>query len=201
MFSKFAGKISKMSGTPMTFGLACLIIIIWAFSGPIFRFSDTWQLVINTSTTIVTFLMVFLIQNTQNRDSQVMQLKLDELVRALDGARNDLLDLENAPAAEIEKKRMEFAELARKQSECGVVDKSGDYSLAQAEARKRARSNRNRKAAKDERVAVKKKAARALLKNGTSGRQSNVASKRPDGVNRRQLLSSTKNTFRLKEAG
>ena len=89
-FSKFAHRISVASGTSWAFILACTVIVVWAVTGPLFAFSDTWQLVINTGTTIVTFLMVFLIQNTQNRDTIAMQLKLDELLRAVAGAREDV---------------------------------------------------------------------------------------------------------------
>ena len=89
-FTRFAKWTSRAAGHPATFAIAVLIILVWAATGPIFEFSDTWQLVINTSTTIITFLMVFLIQNTQNRDSAAMQLKLDELIRAINGAHNAL---------------------------------------------------------------------------------------------------------------
>lgn len=94
-FRKFAQKVSSITGTPYAFGFSVLIIIAWAFMGPFFKYSDTWQLVINTGTTIVTFLMVFLIQNTQNRDNRALQMKLDELIRANKNARNQLIDLED----------------------------------------------------------------------------------------------------------
>lgn len=94
-FRKFAQAISEITGSSWAFILAALCVIVWIVTGPLFKFSDTWQLVINTGTTIVTFLMVFLIQNTQNRDSKAIQLKLDELIRAVSGARNDMIDIEN----------------------------------------------------------------------------------------------------------
>lgn len=93
-FTAFARRASHLAGRPATFLLAVVVIVAWAASGPLFHFSDTWQLVINTSTTIITFLMVFLIQNTQNRDSEAMHLKLDELIRAVSEADNAMLDLE-----------------------------------------------------------------------------------------------------------
>jgi low affinity Fe/Cu permease len=101
-----------VSGQPTTFGLALLIILGWAITGPVFRFSDTWQLVINTGTTIVTFLMVFLIQNTQNRDAEAMQLKLDELIRAISGAKNAMLDLEDLDQTQLDEVREGYQKLA-----------------------------------------------------------------------------------------
>jgi len=100
-------------GHPGAFLIAALIIIVWGVTGPIFNFSDTWQLVINTGTTIVTFLMVFLIQNTQNRESHAVQLKLDELIRAANGAHNALLDLEGLEESDLERFRVRYEELAR----------------------------------------------------------------------------------------
>src|SRR5512140_868500 len=111
-FMRFARWTSHVAGQPNTFGLAVLIIFIWAMTGPIFHFSDTWQLVINTGTTIVTFLMVFLIQNTQNREAEATQLKLDELIRAISGAKNTLLDLEEMDEAELESVRESYQKLA-----------------------------------------------------------------------------------------
>ena len=107
-FRKLAQKTSAAVGSPAAFLLAGLVILAWLISGPLFHYSDTWQLIINTGTTIITFLMVFLIQNTQNRDTRVLQLKLDELIRALDPARNSLVDLEDLSDEEIEKLEREF---------------------------------------------------------------------------------------------
>jgi low affinity Fe/Cu permease len=100
------------TGTASAFLGATTIIFVWALTGPLFHFSDTWQLVINTSTTIVTFLMVFLIQNTQNRDGKALHLKLDELIRAVDGARNNLIDLDRLSDAELEELHREIVHLA-----------------------------------------------------------------------------------------
>src|SRR3989475_13332602 len=100
-FPSFARSMANASGKPATFLIAVLVIIVWAVTGPIFGYSDTWQLVINTGTTIVTFLMVFIIQNTQNRDTQALQLKLDELIRAVPRARNEFMDVEEEDLDEI----------------------------------------------------------------------------------------------------
>jgi low affinity Fe/Cu permease len=112
-FTHFAKSTSRAAGHPAGFGCALAVIVIWAISGPLFGFSDTWQLVINTGTTIVTFLMVFLIQNTQNRDSQAIQVKLDELIRSIDGAHLALLDLEELEADDLERICSDYRELAR----------------------------------------------------------------------------------------
>jgi low affinity Fe/Cu permease len=111
LFRKFAHLTSTGVGYPWAFVVACSLILVWAVTGPIFHFSDTWQLVINTGTTIITFLMVFLIQNTQNRDAVAIHLKLDELIRALKGARNQLVDLEELSDEELDKLRREFRNL------------------------------------------------------------------------------------------
>jgi low affinity Fe/Cu permease len=107
-FHAFAHGASGQVGSPWAFILACGVVVAWAVTGPLFGWSDTWQLVINTGTTIVTFLMVFLIQNTQNRDAQALHLKLDEVIRALHGARNRLIDLEEQSDEDIERLRKEF---------------------------------------------------------------------------------------------
>lgn len=119
LFRKFSQKASILVGSPWAFIAAVAVIIIWAVSGPFFGFSDTWQLVINTGTTIVTFLMVFLIQNTQNRDAVAIHLKLDELIRGLDGARNKLVDLEELPDEELERLKKEFQRLHKRYGEPG----------------------------------------------------------------------------------
>ena len=107
-FYRFAKWTARAAGHPAAFGLAVLAILAWMTTGPVFDFSDTWQLVVNTATTIVTFLMVFLIQNTQNRDAEAMQLKLDELIRAQRSARNVFADLEHASEAELNQMRASF---------------------------------------------------------------------------------------------
>ncbi|KPV52377.1 hypothetical protein SE17_15860 [Kouleothrix aurantiaca] len=116
VFRKFANKTSEVVGSPWAFIIATAVIIIWAVSGPIFGFSDTWQLVINTSTTIITFLMVFLIQNTQNRDAKAIHLKLDELIRGVEGARDELVDLEDLSDDELRRLQQQFKQMREAQS-------------------------------------------------------------------------------------
>jgi low affinity Fe/Cu permease len=112
-FSRFAKAASRFTGRPLSFALAGGVVVLWLVSGPLFGFSDTWQLVINTGTTIVTFLMVFLIQNSQNRDTEALQIKLDELIRATQGAHNALLDLEELEEETLDTLRERYAALAR----------------------------------------------------------------------------------------
>jgi low affinity Fe/Cu permease len=121
-FARFAKNTSRITGRPITFMIACGIVVAWALSGPLFGFSDTWQLVINTGTTVVTFLMVFLIQNTQNRDTEALQVKLDELIRATEGAHNALLDLEELEEDDLDRIRSSYEKLAK---EARKLRKSG----------------------------------------------------------------------------
>jgi low affinity Fe/Cu permease len=111
-YSAAAKSIARFTGRPVMFALAVGVVVVWIVTGPVFGFSDTWQLVINTGTTVVTFLMVFLIQNTQNRDTQAMQVKLDELIRVTKGAHNALLDLEELSEAELDIFRRKYQLLA-----------------------------------------------------------------------------------------
>ena len=114
VFTRCAKATSRAAGRPWSFVLACALIVAWLISGPFFAYSDTWQLVINTSTTIITFLMVFLIQSTQNRDAEAMQVKLDELLRVTKGAHNALLDLEELEEHELERIRGGYTRLAER---------------------------------------------------------------------------------------
>ena len=123
-FGRFAKHGARWTGRPVAFGIAVSIVLIWAVTGPVFRFSDTWQLVINTGTTIITFLMVFLIQNTQNRDTMALQIKLDELIRVLPAARNLLLDLEELDQDAQETIRTEYTRLAEQFRRRGVGGRS-----------------------------------------------------------------------------
>lgn len=106
LFTKIAGKVAFLAGKPATFMLAAALVLVWAATGPMFAFSEVWQLVINTGTTIVTFLMIFLVQNTQNRDASALQAKLDELLRAVAGARGEFIGIEHLTDTEIEAIRL-----------------------------------------------------------------------------------------------
>jgi len=116
-FTRFAKWTAHATGRPAAFLLASLVILVWVVTGPIFGFSDTWQLVINTGTTIITFLMVFLIQSTQNRDAEAVQVKLDELIRAIGNAKNELLDLEELEEEELDEMRETYCAMAKKARE------------------------------------------------------------------------------------
>jgi low affinity Fe/Cu permease len=111
LFDKLARKTSEAVGSPIASIAAVTTIFVWAITGPFFKFSDTWQLVINTGTTIVTFLMVFLIQNSQNRDAKAVQIKLDELIRSIDSARNKIIDVENSSEQELQELQQDFSKL------------------------------------------------------------------------------------------
>jgi low affinity Fe/Cu permease len=119
-FRVFARRSAAMLGSAWAFGGAVLVILVWILTGPTFHFSDTWQLIINTATTVITFLMVFLIQNTQNRDAKAVHLKLDEMIRALKGARNQLVDLEDLSDEELKKLEEQFQRLRKKAEHNGT---------------------------------------------------------------------------------
>jgi low affinity Fe/Cu permease len=125
-FNTAAQWTSRQCGRASTFALACAAIVVWAVTGPIFNYSDTWQLVINTGTTIVTFLMVFLIQNSQNRDTSALHLKLDELIRVSESARNKLLDLEDMTEEELERLKGSFTRLAARPSDRATLRVAAD---------------------------------------------------------------------------
>jgi low affinity Fe/Cu permease len=163
-FHHFANHTAHAAGHPMTFAAALLVIVVWAVLGPVFGYSDTWQLVINTGTTIITFLMVFLIQNTQNRESKAVQLKLDEIIRSLAGAHNTLLNLEELDEEELDamhKRYCALAERARNAVERGegdtevleLLEENVEHALraktaAGDSARKKTRAERNRRSGK-----------------------------------------------------
>jgi low affinity Fe/Cu permease len=125
-FRIFARRSSIVLGSAWAFGGAVFVILVWILTGPTFHFSDTWQLIINTATTIITFLMVFLIQNTQNRDAKAVHLKLDEMIRALEGARNQLLDLEDLSDEDLKKLEEQFQRLRKKAERNGTRSRMGE---------------------------------------------------------------------------
>lgn len=123
-YDKFSKAAAKRAGRSIAFTFACGVVLLWLATGPLFSFEDTWQLVINTATTIVTFLMVFLIQHTQNKDTEAIQIKLDELIRATQGAHNTLLDLEEMTEQQLDALREQYEALARKAHHSNGVDDS-----------------------------------------------------------------------------
>src|SRR5262245_7355412 len=137
-FTRFAKSTARAAGQPATFCVAVAIIVLWAASGPLFGFSDTWQLVINTGTTIITFLMVFLIQNTQNRDSEAIQVKLDELIRSIEGAHLALLDLEELDDKDLDRICRDYRELA-KQARRDLREGKTDTDVRELSRRKKTR--------------------------------------------------------------
>ena len=149
-FSRAAQWTSRQCGRPLTFGLAVAIVAVWAATGPMFGYSDTWQLVINTGTTIVTFLMVFLIQNTQNRDASAVQLKLDELIRVSGNARNKLLTLEDLTEAELDQLKQSFAKIAERGGigRAAVQEVKADLDEAEADIEAATKTRPGRKTAR-----------------------------------------------------
>ena len=135
-----AQTVTEWSGKPWVFGLALLIVILWAIAGPVFGFSDTWQLVINTGTTIITFLMVFLIQQTQNKDTQAIELKLNEIVAAIAGASNRLIDVESLTSADLAVLRKHYQKLATLAQKDSAITQS--HSIDEAEARHKSKQVR-----------------------------------------------------------
>ena len=144
-FNDFSTKVTRLAGTPVAFILAFLIIIIWGVTGPIFKFSDTWQLVINTGTTIITFLMVFIIQQTQNKDTLALQLKLNELIAANEKASNRLVDIEDLTEEELEVLKRFYIKVALKAKKEGDLYTSHSLDEADANERNKAASHRKRK--------------------------------------------------------
>jgi low affinity Fe/Cu permease len=138
-FSRFAKWTARATGRPAAFLLASLVVLVWVVTGPLFGFSDTWQLVINTGTTIVTFLMVFLIQSTQNRDAEAVQVKLDEIIRAIGNAKNELLDLEELEEEDLDEIRETYTAMAKKARDERVEAPDGRKQRTQRETKRRGR--------------------------------------------------------------
>ena len=144
-FNDFSAKVTRAAGTPIAFILAFVLIIVWGVTGPIFKFSDTWQLVINTGTTIITFLMVFIIQQTQNKDTLALQLKLNELIAANEQASNRLVDIEDLTEEELEVLKRFYIKMAKKAKKEGDLFTSHSLDEADANERSKAASTRKRK--------------------------------------------------------
>ena len=130
LFAQAANRVAYATGRPATFMLCCALVLVWAATGPMFHFSDTWQLVINTGTTIITFLMVFLIQNTQNREGAALQAKLDELIRALEEAQNRFIGLEQQDEEHIAELRAEHSELMASETDMQATGQGGAARVA-----------------------------------------------------------------------
>jgi len=143
VFERFASVATRFTGSVPAFALALGIILVWAITGPLFHFSDTWQLVINTGTTIVTFLMVFLIQQTQNKDGMAIQLKLNELVAALEGASNRLISVEDVTSEELRVLRAHYQLLAKRAQE--MADTTESHSIEEAERRHKDKERHRKK--------------------------------------------------------
>jgi low affinity Fe/Cu permease len=139
-WERFASRATQLTGRPWAFGLAFAIVIVWLVTGPLFDFSDTWQLVINTGTTIVTFLMVFLIQQTQNKDTKAIELKLNELVAAVEGASNRLIDVEDLSESELDTLHHHYRQLVAMAKK--DIKLTASHSVEEAEARHRAKARR-----------------------------------------------------------
>jgi low affinity Fe/Cu permease len=142
LFRKFAAKTSQIVGSSWAFIVAVLIIVVWAATGPLFQYSDTWQLVINTGTTIITFLMVFLIQNTQNRDAKAIHLKLDEMIKATKGARNSLIDLDKLSDEQLKHLEESYKQICAEDDEANISDVGGEVL---EEVRKRSTGEKTQK--------------------------------------------------------
>lgn len=138
-FTGFSNKVAKAVGHPAAFMIALVVVIVWAICGPLFGFSDTWQLVINTGTTIITFLMVFLIQNTQNRDTEAIHLKLDELIRAHRPAKNSYISLEDLSIEEMDKLKKLFDDVKKECREVDEIEDEIDQSVKRIEKEKKER--------------------------------------------------------------
>ena len=148
ILERFSRKVTEATGTSTAFVIALLVIVVWILSGPLFRFSDTWQLVINTGTTIVTFLMVFLVQRTQNRDGLAIQLKLNELVAAIEGASNRLIDVEDLTEKELQILHAHYRRLVERSRD--DEDITASRSIEEAEQRHRVKHPKSKRTQKDD---------------------------------------------------
>ncbi|MCK6627469.1 MAG: low affinity iron permease family protein [Anaerolineae bacterium] len=167
-FHKFAQGVSVIVGSAWSFTVAVVVILLWAMTGPIFNFSDTWQLIINTGTTIITFLMVFLIQNTQNRDAKAIHLKLDELLRGIKGARTGLVDLEELSDEELEQLQQEFRRLRERYQKSASVAEEGEQAAKKEKETDQKPAKRKEKKNSGARVTRQKTISKqSTSKNGT----------------------------------